>query len=89
MKTFTLRNTVAVVILAGAGLSGCAGDPFYDNTSYSQGYNQPVYSQRYYDTNAQGNYYGPNYTNAQGNYYGPNYQNRPYYTDRPYYYQTR
>ena len=80
MKTSsTLRNTVAVAILAGAGLSGCAGDPFYDNASYSQGYNQPIYSQRYYDS-----------TNAQGNYYGPNYQNRPYYyTDRPYYYQSR
>ena len=84
MKTFTLRNTVAVAILAGAGLSGCAGDPFYDNASYSQGYSQPVYSQpvysqRYYDS-----------TNAQGNYYGPNYQNRPYYyTDRPYFYQSR
>lgn len=80
MKTSsTLRNTVAVAILAGAGLSGCAGDPFYDSTSYNQGYNQPIYSQRYYDS-----------TNAQGNYYGPNYQNRPYYyTDRPYYYQSR
>ena len=83
MKTFTLRNTVAVAILAGAGLSGCAGDPFYDNASYSQGYynqpvySQPVYSQRYYDTN------------AQGNYYDPRYPNRPYYTERPYYYQWR
>lgn len=77
METFTLRNTVAVAILAGAGLSGCAGDPFYDNASYSQDYNQPVYSQRYYDTN------------AQGNHHDPRYPNRPYYTDRPYYYQSR
>ena len=74
MKTSTtLRITVAVAIIAGAGLSGCAVDPYYDNRGYSQSYNQPVYSQqRYYDTNTQGNYY---------------YQNRPYYADRPYYYQ--
>ena len=79
MKTSsTLRNTIAVAILAGAGLSGCAGDPYYDNASYSQGYNQPIYSQRYYDN-----------TNAQGNYYDPRNPNRTYYTDRPYYYQPR
>ena len=79
MKTSTtLRITVAVAIVAGAGLSGCAVDPYYDNRGYSQGYNQPAYSQqRYYDGN------------TQGNYYSPNYQNRPYYTDRPYYYQPR
>ena len=78
MKTSsTLRITVAVAILAGAGLSGCAVDPYYDNRGYSQGYsqgyNQPVYSQqRYYDANTQGNYYDPN---------------RAFYRDRPYYYQ--
>ena len=79
MKTSTtLRITVAAAIVAGAGLSGCAVDPYYDNRGYSQGYNQPAYSQqRYYDAN------------TQGNYYSPNYQNRPYYTDRPYYYQSR
>lgn len=78
MKTFNLRNTVAVAILAGAGLSGCAGDPYYDNASYSHSYNQPgYYSQRHYDTN------------AQGNYYDRNNPNRPYYSDRPYYYQSR
>ena len=81
MKTSTLRITVAVVIIAGAGLSGCAVDPYYDNRGYSQSYNQPVYSQPYYGTGAQGG--------MGGNYYGPNYQNRPYYTDRPYYYQSR
>jgi hypothetical protein len=77
MKTSsTLRITLAVAILAGAGLSGCAGDPFYDNRGYSS-YNQPVYSQRYYDTG------------AQGNYYDPNNPNRTYYPDRQYYYQSR
>lgn len=76
MKTnSTLRNT-AVVLLAGAGLAGCAGDPFYDNRGYSS-YDQPVVyqSQRYYGTG------------AQGNYYDPNYPNRTYYGDRQYYYQ--
>lgn len=88
MKTFsTLRNTIAVAILAGAGLSGCAGDPFYNNAGYS-GYNQPVSSQRYYDTNAQGNYYTPNST-TQPYYYTPNSTTQPYYTDRPYYYPSR
>ena len=61
MKTFTLRNTVAVAILAGAGLSGCAGDPYYDSGRYNQPYssssphygpsptyNDPSYSQQYY-----------------------------------------
>lgn len=80
MKTYsTLRNTIAVVLLAGAGLSGCAGDPFYDNRGYGYStYSQPVYSQRYDTTNAQGNYY-----------YDPNNPNRAYYGDRPYYYQAR
>lgn len=75
----TLRITVAVAILAGAGLSGCAGDPYYDNRGYSQGYNQPVYhTQRYYESNAPAGYYNPNYSN------------RPYYADRAsgYYYQS-
>ena len=99
MKTFSsLRNTVAVAILAGAGLSGCAGDPFFDNRADSN-YNQPVYSQRYYDTNAQGNYYTPSsptqpyyYTpnsQTQPYYYPSNSSTQPYYTDRPYYYQQR
>jgi hypothetical protein len=76
----TLRIAVAVAILAGAGLSGCATpyDPYLDTPRYSQGYNQPVYpSQRYYDTN------------AQGNYYDPNNPNRPYYPNGPVYYQPR
>jgi hypothetical protein len=59
-------------------LSGCAVDPYYDNQDYSQGYNQPTYqSQRYRDTNTQGNYY-----------YNSNSPNRQY-TDRLYYYQSR
>ena len=75
MKTSsTLRITLAVAVLAGAGLSGCASD--YDNRGYNATYSHP--------NNTQGYYYG---TGAQGNYYDPNNPNRTYYTDRPYYYQ--
>jgi hypothetical protein len=82
MNTSTAKNSsstlrIAVAVLAGAVLSGCAGapyDPYLDTPLNRQGYNQPYPSQRYYDTNAQGNYYNPN---------------RPYYTDGPYYYQPR
>ncbi len=67
----TTRIAVAVAILAGAGLSGCATpyDPYLDTPRYyNQGYNQPVYpSQRYYDSN------NPN---------RPYYTSDPYYQPR-------
>lgn len=67
------RITVAAAILAGAGLSGCVGDPYYDNPRYGQTYyNQPVYQSppRYYDqrSNPQSRYYDP-YQPSQGYYY--------------------
>ena len=55
----TVRITVAVALLAGAGLSGCAGDPYYGNPGYSQGYNQPSPS----------DYYDPSHSHLQGPYY--------------------
>ena len=58
-KSSNLRITVAVAILAGAGLSGCASDRSSDAMRYSQAsYNQPMYqsgrwvdppANRYYD----------------------------------------
>lgn len=55
----SLKITVAVAMLAGAGLSGCATDPSNDSPRFSRtSYNQPVYqssgwidppANRYYD----------------------------------------
>ena len=76
-KSSALKITVAVAILAGAGLSGCASDR-YDGVRYSQagytqvGYNQPVYqnqSGRWIDPMAN-RYYDPRSMEPSGR--GPN-----------------
>ena len=73
MKTTnTLRITTAIAVLAGAGLSGCASDAYYDQ-GYSQRYDQPNFaSQRNY-----GPYAG---------YYDPYYRGGRYYDGRTGYY---
>jgi hypothetical protein len=58
---------IAVAIIAGAGLSACAGDPYYGNAGYDS-YDRSVYSSGYSD---------PRY-----GYYDQR-QQRPYYSDRP------
>lgn len=69
MKT-SLRITAAVAILAGAGLSGCAGDPFYgSNSSYSDGYLPAYQSSGYYE--------------PRSGYYDSRNSQQPYYLGRP------
>ncbi len=43
-KSQSIRITAAAVLLAGAGagLSGCVADPYYNGPGYSQGYGQPA-----------------------------------------------
>ena len=66
----SLKITAAFAMLAGAAaLSGCAGDPYYGNASYSQTYSQPGYNSS--------PYYGP----TAG--YAPAYD--PYYSSSGYY----
>jgi uncharacterized protein YceK len=81
------RITVAVAILAGAGLSGCASDRSHESARYTQasytqvGYTQPVYqSGRWIDPPANRNVDPRSMEpSGRGNCCAPSYQAQVYY----------